>query len=84
MELAAGTELSGGVLGQGEGAALDADGDGIPNAWEIRHGLDPRFSNAYADWDWDGFSDAEEYRLGSNLFDRSSRPAAAIEIRQKH
>ncbi len=45
----------------------DADGDGIPNAWEMEHGLnwtDP--SDAALDPDGDGLTNLEEYKRGSN------------------
>ncbi|MFN0080609.1 MAG: hypothetical protein ACKVY0_29425 [Prosthecobacter sp.] len=64
--------------------APDADGDGIPDAWEIKHGLDPLSSNASWDHDQDGFTDVEEYRLGSDLFDFDSRPLPSIEVREKN
>jgi ActR/RegA family two-component response regulator len=40
----------------------DQDGDGIPDAWEKAHGLNPRdASDASADRDGDGYSNLEEY-----------------------
>jgi hypothetical protein len=64
--------------------APDADGDGIPDKWEIEHGLDPLVSNAGWDHDQDGFTDVEEYRLGSDMFDFDSRPLPSIEVREKN
>ena len=41
---------------------LDADGDGLPDEWERKHGLNPAdASDANADADGDGFTNAEEY-----------------------
>ena len=41
---------------------LDADGDGLPDEWERKHGLNPGdASDANADADGDGFTNAEEY-----------------------
>jgi hypothetical protein len=43
----------------------DADGDGIPNGWEIENELDPlNPRDADEDWDGDGLSNSWEYRLG--------------------
>ena len=41
---------------------LDADGDGLPDEWEKKFGLNPGdASDANADADGDGFTNAEEY-----------------------
>ena len=45
----------------------DADGDGMPNGWEILHALDPHdASDAGMDADGDGMSNLEEFVLGRN------------------
>ena len=42
---------------------LDSDGDGIPDKWEIRYGLNPKDpADAAADSDKDGFTNLEEYQ----------------------
>jgi hypothetical protein len=61
----------------------DADGDGIPDKWEIEHGLDPLTSNAGQDSDSDGYTDYEEYMAGSDPLDAGSRPGPALELRYK-
>jgi hypothetical protein len=48
----------------------DSDGDGMPDGWEVRYGLDPLDPNdASGDLDGDGVSNLDEYRLGRNPAD---------------
>ena len=56
--------------------ALDSDGDGMPDAWEIYYGLDPYTDNANADHDGDGLTDLQECRLGTNPVSGASLFAA--------
>jgi hypothetical protein len=43
-------------------APLDTDGDGMPDAWELAHGLDPRNpADRNFDRDGDGYTNLEEY-----------------------
>ncbi len=42
-------------------ANWDTDGDGLPDAWEIEHGLNPNVANNNGDFDRDGYTDLEEY-----------------------
>ncbi len=39
----------------------DTDGDGMPDAWEVTHGINPNVANNNGDFDFDGYTDLEEY-----------------------
>lgn len=45
---------------------VDADSDGMPDAWEILHGLDPQAAGSGADSDADGTTDINEYLAGTD------------------
>ncbi len=42
-------------------AATDSDRDGMPDDWEVKHGTNPLVPNNNADFDFDGYTDLEEY-----------------------
>ncbi|CAN5401038.1 pectate lyase [soil metagenome] len=42
-------------------AAVDTDGDGMPDAWETVHGHNPNMADGAADRDGDGWTNLEDY-----------------------
>ena len=54
----------------------DDDNDGMPDAWEIMHGLDPLTDDASLDPDGDGITNLDEYLGGTapETFDANSEP----------
>ena len=47
-------------------AVPDADGDGLPTAWEVQAGLDSTAADATGDPDGDGLTNLEEYQQGTH------------------
>jgi hypothetical protein len=47
---------------------VDWDADGMPDGWEIIHGLNPWVNDADLDYDGDGLSNFEEYERGLDPF----------------
>src|SRR5207237_1127918 len=47
----------------------DTDRDGIPDAWEVAHGLNPNLNDANSDPDGDGISNFKEFQRGTDLND---------------
>jgi len=46
--------------------SLDTDGDGIPDAWEMTHGLNRLVNDAAGDPDGDGLNNLQEYLYSTN------------------
>lgn len=44
----------------------DTDGDGMPDVWESKHGLNPNVNDAAGDPDHDGLTNLQEYKLGTD------------------
>ena len=53
---------------------IDADGDGMPDEYERKHGLDPAVDDRELDKDLDGFSNNEEFIAGTDPADPKSHP----------
>lgn len=52
--------------GLGDACDPDDDGDGMPDAWEITHGLAPLVADADEDLDRDGLLNLEEFQAGTD------------------
>ena len=55
----------------------DVDEDGMPDGWEVRHGLDPLADDSHEDVEPDGFANRDELIQGSNP--RAAWEAASAE-----
>jgi hypothetical protein len=52
--------------GVGDNADTDDDNDGMPDAWEVLYGLDPKVNDALKDLDGDGVVNFDEYTGSTN------------------
>ena len=55
-----------------DGSYADSDGDGMPDGWELEHGLDAATDDGAADPDADGLDNLTEYGLGTDPGDDDS------------
>jgi Zn-dependent metalloprotease len=53
---------------------VDTDGDGMPDWWETKYGLDKNVNDAGLDKDGDGYTNLEEYKAGTLPNDPNSHP----------
>jgi hypothetical protein len=61
----------------------DTDGDGIPDAWEILHGLNPAdAADAHLDADGDGLTNLQEFLAGTDPRDAASGLSFTLEHSQ--
>jgi hypothetical protein len=66
--------------GLGNNADTDDDNDGMPDDWELEHGLDPLLDDAADDPDGDDISNINEYNLGidPNHFEGNLAPETPL------
>jgi hypothetical protein len=58
-------EADGGIGLDANVITMDADNDGLDDAWETEHGLDPNRNDAAEDFDGDGISNINEFTAGT-------------------
>jgi hypothetical protein len=58
----------------------DADNDGLPDTWELRHGLDPSVNDAALDPDGDGLTNMTEFLTDTDPRNVASRFTAAAAV----
>lgn len=59
--------------------AIDSDDDGMPDAWELAHGLNPHnAADALLDADSDGLTNLQEFQLGGNPQARDDRLSGVV------
>jgi hypothetical protein len=65
-------------------AAPDADGDLLPDAWEVLHGFDPGSAgDAHLDPDGDGLANLDEWRLGGDPWAADSDGDGLADLEEK-
>jgi len=61
-------------IGVDEYLFIDTDGDGMPDDWEEKYGLNSAVDDASGDLDGDGFTNFQEYLSGTKPNDLNSKP----------
>ena len=64
--------LAAALTGSAHAARVDSDKDGMPNRWEVKHGLSQYVANATGDPDKDGLKNIAEYRNGADPKDEDT------------
>lgn len=67
--------------GFGNNTDPDDDNDTMPDEWEILYGLDPLVDDSMDDPDNDGYTNLEEYTMGSDPSTNEDAPAAPTGLR---
>jgi type VI secretion system Hcp family effector len=60
------------VVAETDPEFVDSDGDGMPDLWELAHGLNPEVPDGDGDLDGDGLSNLLEYHAGTSPRDSNS------------
>ena len=66
--------------GMGDNEDTDDDNDSMPDDWENIYGLNPLVDDSGEDFDNDGFTNFEEYEVGSDPANPDSIPNQCLEI----
>ena len=76
------SSTDGGSPGQEDSPPSDDDQDGLPDDWELAHGLNPAANDAAMDFDGDGANNAPEFLAGTNPGDAASRLGLGLSLGQ--
>ena len=76
------SSADGGSPGQEDSPPSDDDQDGLPDDWELAHGLNPAANDAALDFDGDGANNAHEFLAGTNPGDAASRLELGLSLGQ--
>jgi hypothetical protein len=68
------------LIGEGIFATIDFDGDGMPDGWELAHGLNPLMNDANDDLDRDFLSNLTEYTWSLSHANQPLNPSRAFSL----